>query len=65
MVEKYFYNNIFNELSFWGREDEDNSMVKLDFFSLSKMNFWAIMKRISTFIFWCMVIPLGPHSNYT
>ena len=39
---------------------EDKRMVKLVFF-FSKLPFWGIYKQINTFIFWCMVSPLGPH----
>ena len=37
---------------------EDKRMAVLEFFG-------HVLKKISTFTFWCMVIPLGPHSIYT
>ena len=46
-----------------GREDEDKRMVKLEF--LKSAPFKNILKKISTFTFWCMIICLGPHSVYT
>ena len=41
---------------------EDKRMVKLDFFKTAPFD---ILKKISTFIFWCMVIPLDPQLVYT
>ena len=44
---------------------EDKRMFKFEWFS--QLPFLGIYERksISTFNFWCMVIPLGPHSVYT
>ena len=56
---------------FGGRENENKRRQKNGqtwlFFSFSFQNclFWAYMKKINTFTFWCMVIPLGPHLVYT
>ena len=63
MVEKYYYNDFF-----WGggekmKTREDKRMVKLGFFKIAL--FGHILQKFSTFIYWCMVIPLGPHSVYT
>ena len=45
---------------------EDKRMIKkIYFFFFPKLPFWTYVRKISTFIFWCMVIPLGPHSVYT
>jgi hypothetical protein len=57
----------FNELCFWGREDEDKKLEKLFFFLGGGPNcpFWACIIKINTFTFWCMVIPLGSHLVYT
>ena len=54
---------------FWGgRENEDkrrqnNGETWKKF--LSSYPFWTYVKKINTFTFWCMVIPLGPRSVYT
>ena len=61
----------FNE--FFNGEDktktrEDNRTVILDLFPPKKMTLlgiYTLKKKINTFIFWCVVIPLGPHSVYT
>ena len=42
---------------------EDNGMVKLEIFQ--KTIFGHILKKINTFTFQCMFIPLDPHSVYT
>ena len=46
---------------------EDKRMVNHDLIWLffKTAFFGHILKKISTFTFWCMVIPLGPHSIYT
>ena len=47
---------------------EDKRMVKLGFILFfQKCPFWThiLYKKINVFTFWCMVIPLGPHSIYT
>ena len=48
---------------------ENKRMVKLDgFLFIFPQNypFWTcILEKISTFIFWCMIIPLGPRLVYT
>ena len=44
------------------REDREWSNLILFF---SKLSFWDYIKKINTFSFQCMVIPLGPHSVYT
>ena len=57
---------------FWGRKDEDRRRqenVKLEFLLL-KTAFLKYMsaytsEKISSFTFWCFVIPLGSHSVYT
>ena len=60
VVIKYFSCNVF-----WGREDDDKRMVKIYLFIYFKFAYLgAYIGKINTFIFWCMVIPLGPHSVY-
>ena len=44
---------------------ENKRMVKLDFFFFKIVVLGHMLKKIITYIFWCMVIPLGPHSVYT
>ena len=52
-----------------GTQDEDNTREEndqiWDFLPFKSAHFGHILKKISTFIFWCMVIPLGPLSVYT
>ena len=52
-------------IDFFGEEKmktwEDNRMVKLDFISSQNCIFGAYVNKINTFVFWCMVIILGPH----
>lgn len=50
----------------WSQEktSEANRMVKLDF-AFQNCHFCAYIEKINTFIFWSMIIPLGPHSFYT
>jgi hypothetical protein len=49
-----------------GREDENKRMVKIDYiFSFEIGLLGHMFKKINTFIVWCMVIPLDPHSVYT
>jgi hypothetical protein len=50
------------------KEDEDKTRQDNGqnwFLFLSKMPFWGIYYKISTFCIWCMVIPIGPHLVYT
>ena len=66
IVEKWCYNKIW--MIFFLVEEkmktrEDNKLVKLEFFQTCP--FWAYIKKINTFIIWCMVISLGPRSIYT
>ena len=42
---------------------EDKRTVKLEFFQ--NCPFWTYNKKIRTFTFWCMVIPIDPHSLFT
>ena len=37
----------------------------LFFFPFKSALFGHVLNKISTFIFWCMVIPLGPRLVYT
>ena len=66
MAKKYCYKK-----SYWifcsGREDEDKRRQKngQSWISFKTTFFGHIIKKINTFIFWCMVIPLGLHSIYT
>ena len=40
-------------------------MVKLERKKkIQKFPFWIYIKNINAFIFWCMVIPLGPHLDH-
>jgi hypothetical protein len=60
---------IFDTFNKWSPR-EDKRMVKLDWLIdllfFSKLPFLNMyLKKISTLIFWCMVILLGPHSVYT
>ena len=51
---------------FWGREDEDNRRQgNGQTLVYPTLSFWAYIKKFNIVIFWCMVIPLGPHSVYT
>ena len=55
---------------FWGIEDEDKRMVKIGFlfffYFLFKIAFFGVKYlKQNTFMFWCMVDPLGPHLIYT
>ena len=65
MAEKYCYNKFL--MRFFGGEEkmkrEDKGMVKLEFSQTTL--FGHILKKISTFTFQYMVIPLGPHLVYT
>ena len=65
IAENYCY-NIFLWMFFLGKRREDPKKWSNLNFS-QNCPFWAyiIRKKISTFSFWCMVIPLGPHSVYT
>jgi hypothetical protein len=52
---------------FWGREEEDKRRPKNGqtwFFFLLFLE-THILKKISSLTFWCMFIPLSPHSVYT
>ena len=59
MTEKYCYNKFFNDF-FWGREEKTKEWSNLNFFQ--NFPFWTYIIHTSTFIFWCMIIPLDPHS---
>jgi hypothetical protein len=66
MVEKCCYKKFLMIffLGGGGRENEDKRRQELEFFS--KLPFLDIYeKNISTFTFWCILIPLGPHLVYT
>ena len=45
------------------RQDKRKEWSNLN--SFQNYPFWAYIKEIITFIFWCMVIPLGPQLIYT
>ena len=62
--------NIYNDFKmiFWGEEKNEGKRRQKNGQTLiiSKTAFFGhILKKISTIIFWCMVIPLDPHSVYT
>ena len=69
MAKKCCYNKISMKVSFEKEKmktREDKQMVKLNFFSFQNWLFGAyIIKKISTIIFWCTVIPRGPHLVFT
>ena len=58
-AERCYFNDFF-----WKRGDEDKRRQENGetlFIYCSKFPFWGIyFKKINTFTFWCMVIPLGP-----
>ena len=68
MVEEcYYYNLLMIFFLGGGREDEDKTRQENSqtWFSFKIAFFGHILEKINTFIFWCMVIPLGPHLVYT
>ena len=72
MTKRCCYNRFFNEVFLWGKrrwgQEKTREWLDLIFsFSFSpKTTFLgAYIKKFSTFTFWCMVIPLGPHLVYT
>jgi hypothetical protein len=66
MTNKCRYNEILMNI-FFGREDRDkrrqnNGQTSFCFLSQNETNlFGAYIKKINTFVFWCMAISLGPH----
>ena len=70
MVEKCCY-DLFSKKIILGEEKlktrEDKRMIKLDFFYFffKTILFGHVLRKIITFTFWCMVIPLGSHSAST
>ena len=61
MVKKYCYIESLTEI-FWGRED--NIMVRHEVF-FKPAFLGHVLNKISAFVFWCTVIPLGSRSVYT
>ena len=56
--------NLFEGKGRWSKRRQENGQIR--FFFFSKLVFLdTYLKKTSTFTFWCMVIPLGPHSVYT
>ena len=45
----------------WNRKEWSSSI----FFFFQICPFWTYIKKFNTFTFWCVVIPLSPHSIYT
>ena len=44
---------------------EWSNLISFLFFSFQNYHLGKYIKKFNTFTFWCMVIPLGPHSVYT
>ena len=65
MADKYCYYYYKLNFFFWGEEKMTREWPNLNFFFFKIAFFGNILKKIKTFIFRCMVIPLGPHSLYT
>ena len=67
MTEKSCYINFFMKCFFREEKMKTRAWSNLILIFLPSQNciFGAYIKTISTFTFWCMVIPLGPHLVHT